>query len=282
MRICAGIVTFNPDISLLSKNIEAIIPQVEKVFLFDNGSNNFLEIKNSFLDKENIFLIANEENKGIAYALNQLCKKAYEEEFDYIVTLDQDSICDEKCVINLQSKIENDIGIVCPRIDFIYDDDFTISTKSEDGKEIEACITSGSLTLLNAWKAVNGFDEWMFIDHVDDDFCMRLRLGGYRIVRSNKAVLYQRAGEMKYRKLIFGKRLRLFGYSPFRVYYITRNTIYFIRKYWCKINKVKELTKFVYSTGRMFLFEKNRFKVLPSFVRGFCDGVRQTIIKDIS
>lgn len=279
MRICAGIVTYNPDISLLSKNIGAIIPQVEKVFLVDNGSNNYAKIENSFIEKGNISLIANEGNKGIACALNQLCKAADEEKFDYIVTLDQDSVCDEKCVSSLQTKIANDIGIVCPRIDFIYADDFTISTTSEDGKEIEACITSGSLTSLNAWKEVNGFDEWMFIDHVDDDFCMRLRLAGYHIVRSNTAVLYQKAGEMLYRKLLFGRRLRLFGYSPFRVYYITRNTIYYIRKYWNKIDKIKEIGKFTYSSGRMFLFEKNRFNVFPSFVRGISDGLKKEIIK---
>ncbi len=277
MRICAGIVTFNPDISLLSKNTEAIIPQVEKVFLVDNGSNNYAEIEKLFIEKENISLIANEGNKGIACALNQLCKAADEEKFDYIVTLDQDSVCDEKCVSSLQTKIANNIGIVCPRIDFVYDDEYTISTTSEEGKDIEACITSGSLTLLSAWKSVNGFDEWMFIDHVDDDFCMRLRLGGYRIVRNNKAVLYQRAGEMAYRRLPFGKRLRLFGYSPFRVYYITRNTIYFIRKYWNKIKKIKEIIKFTYSTVRMFLFEKNRFKVFPAFIRGVSDGFKKEV-----
>lgn len=38
--ICAGIVTYNPDIQLLKQNIQSIQPQVQSIFIYDNGSSN--------------------------------------------------------------------------------------------------------------------------------------------------------------------------------------------------------------------------------------------------
>lgn len=277
MKICAGIVSYNPDLLVIEKNLIAIYPQVDKVFLVDNGSLNIKDLERIFSEFNNIEIIRNEENKGIAFALNQLCSYAYKQKFDCIITLDQDSLCSQNFVKELIVYYNDSIGIVCPRIDFIYDDNYCVSTTSPEGQKITACITSGSLTSLLAWKKCSGFDNWMFIDHVDDDFCMRLKLAGFYIVRANKAILYQRAGEMDYRRFPFGKRIRLFGYSPFRVYYITRNTLYYIKKYRKNVNILKECVKFIYCSFRMFIFEKNRFKVIPSFIKGFRDGLLKRV-----
>ncbi len=277
MKICAGIVTYNPDILLLKKNIEAIYNQVETVFVVDNASVNIEEFAKKMEQYKRLIFLKNSNNMGIACALNQLCDAAEKDDYDFILTLDQDSICSDDCILQMQKWIKPNVGIICPRIDFVYDNSFIVSTISKNGEKISACITSGSLTSLQAWKNVKGFDEWMFIDHVDDDFCMRLRLGGFQIIRVNDAVLQQRAGNMSYLKFPFGIKLRLFCYSPLRVYYITRNTLYFIRKYWNYIPKLKEIVKFSYSTLYMFLFEKNRFKVFPSFCRGFKDGIKVRI-----
>ena len=44
-NLFAGIVTFNPDIELLRKNIEAICAQVDLVIIVDNGSRNLEDIR---------------------------------------------------------------------------------------------------------------------------------------------------------------------------------------------------------------------------------------------
>ena len=46
-------------------------------------------------------------------------------------------------------------------------------------------MTSGNLLNLKAYQAVKGFKDWMFIDCVDIDICMNLRVHGYDIVRLN-------------------------------------------------------------------------------------------------
>ena len=76
MKISAGIVLFEPDILRLKQNVEAIKTDVEHIFLVDNGSKNINEVKSIFENDSKISFILNEENLGIAKALNQLCEIA--------------------------------------------------------------------------------------------------------------------------------------------------------------------------------------------------------------
>jgi GT2 family glycosyltransferase len=69
--------------------------------------------------------------------------------------------------------------------------------KKEPAEEyVDFCITSASCTNLNAWKNVGGFDEWLFIDLVDNDFCKRIIVSGYKILRINSLVLDQEFGKI--------------------------------------------------------------------------------------
>ena len=43
--VYAGIVTYNPKIERLIENINSIYPQVDKVIVYDNGSENIEDIK---------------------------------------------------------------------------------------------------------------------------------------------------------------------------------------------------------------------------------------------
>ena len=49
---CAGIVTYNPDITRLVENINAIYNQVDNVIIVDNNSKNIAEIEQTIKAKE--------------------------------------------------------------------------------------------------------------------------------------------------------------------------------------------------------------------------------------
>mgnify|MGYP003311394843 CR=1 FL=1 len=73
MDIMAGIVLYNPEKKRLKENIDAIINQVDKIVLVDNGSDLTLDTKDFFGEaSDKVVLIRNSENKGIAKALNQI------------------------------------------------------------------------------------------------------------------------------------------------------------------------------------------------------------------
>ena len=91
-NLFAGIVTFNPDIELLRKNIEAICAQVDLVIIVDNGSRNLEDIR-PLADAHHCKLIPNAQNEGIATALNQIALAGKGDGYSWMLTLDQDSEC---------------------------------------------------------------------------------------------------------------------------------------------------------------------------------------------
>lgn len=273
--ICAGIVTYNPEKELLNDCINSILNQVNEIFIFDNGSRNTFLLNDISLLSSKIKVIYNQNNIGIAAALNVLCSHAFKKGYAWILTLDQDSICDNSMVYNLSEYIDkNNYGIIAPRVEFWADNILLTSTKYPDREvyEIDACITSGSLTSIDAWYSVGGFDEWMFIDYVDNEFCTHIRIEGYRILRVNKALMYQRAGEMNYIKFKNGKVKLVTNYSPFRNYQISRNTIYYIRKYWKYINVKHEIAILLYRFFNKLIYEKNKLKTIITTINGIKDG----------
>lgn len=279
IEVCAGVVTYNPNIEILKRNLETLSPQVKEIFVVDNGSKNVSDVESLLGRLVNARLYPNGDNLGIAQALNRLCGIAGNDGYQWILTMDQDSLCDDAMVENLVNYATDAVGIAAPRIEFRNAGvliEATGEDKGGDYEEIGACITSGSLTSIAAWKAVGGFDEWYFIDHVDNEFCTHVIQKGYKVIRVKNALLHQRAGDMKYVKL-FGKPIMLPYYSSFRNYYICRNTIYYIRKYHRVINLYREIRSFVYSQTIKLLFEKGRWKNIKSSTKGIRDGFRKKI-----
>lgn len=286
-KIAAGIVLYNPDFERLKENINSITPQIDKLVLVNNGIDN-QSIESELLhfigSNKKINLINNGCNYGVAYALNQICQWAKEQGYEWVLTLDQDSVCEKNMIemlVNSKEFTEERVGILCPTI--VFEKDGIVIAKTDkiqdpsSGSSLEACITSGSLTNIKAWDEVGGFDEWMFIDHVDNDFCRTLQNAHYRILRVSNAVLYQQAGEMKYRKTIFGKTILLPNYSEKRNYYISRNTIYFIRKHKRTISIMREILRFLYIELRKILYEKGKLGTIRSAIRGIEDGLKKKI-----
>lgn len=275
--VCASIVTYNPDLKILTEVIESLSKQVSCIIIFDNGSKNISDLS-EIIELNDIKLISSKKNLGIAKALNELFKYAISEKYEWVLTLDQDSICDENMLLELEKyKNNTEIGIVCPRVQFRTNDLLIRETKtSSKVSEIKACITSGSLTNVNSWKAVGGFDEWMFIDYVDNDFCTRLLMNNFKIIRVHDAILTQRAGEMKFKNFL-SKKILITNYSEVRNYYISRNLIYYIRKHKKNINWSRELTTFLYTQFLKLIFERNKLRNIKSFLKGIRDGFKKRI-----
>lgn len=96
--ILAGIVTFNPNIQRLHENINFAVNQVKRVVIVDNGSNNINNIEKLVDNYSNIELLKLDENKGIAYALKQIMIYAIKNKYDWVLSLDQDSVCDNNLI----------------------------------------------------------------------------------------------------------------------------------------------------------------------------------------
>lgn len=248
-RSCAGIVTYNPDLETLEKNISSLYDQVDTLVIVDNNSNNQAEIEDMFVEKNKISILKNPENYGIAKALNQIFQYAKENRYQWFLTMDQDSLCSKDLMKEYAEayKEEDNIAIYSPFI--LNNQKITLEQYSKlDLKPIEVvqeplgCITSGCLTNVQATEDVAGFDEELFIDCVDADFNLKLSLLNYKIVRVNSTYMLQAMGEAKKVKLLDwlyhitnNKKLQRLRFTPVynktRLYYISRNSRYIRYKY---------------------------------------------------
>lgn len=241
-RNCVGIVLYNPDVKRLDESLSNIVPQVEIAVLVDNASVNTKEIEEIIAHYDNVELIQNRDNLGIATALNQICTYALENHFEWVLTLDQDTICPVD-IIESMLKYTNtgSVGILCPAVDY-EGLNLNSKTSKEELTEVYACMSSGSFTNIKAWKIVGGFCDDYFIDFVDNEFCMRLRLNHYKILRVNSCVMHHQLGMTRERSFL-GVRRNVSVHDPIRFYYMTRNNLLFIWKYKSHLSIIKEYLK---------------------------------------
>ena len=266
LRICAGIVTYNPDITRLKENYSKIKKQVDLVIICDNGSKNHDEIMD-LVDEDDI-VISLQENKGIATALNRLCGYAFESGYSWIVTLDQDSVCPDEFVKRLSEHCNEGVAIVGPRI--IYEGNEQYSAEYEkDVEDIEWVITSGSLTNTKVWKSIGGFDDVLFIDKVDTDYGARANNAGYKVRRDNTVLLNHELGNMRC-VVVLGRTVYVTNHNPMRIYYQCRNTIYLGKKIGLK-RPVIETGKII---TKIILYENGKLKKLKNAFKGIYDGRR--------
>lgn len=274
IKIGAVIILFNPDIHRLNDNIEAVIGQVDKVVLVDNGSANIETVKEKYADNSRISLITNKENVGIAKALNQgvaFCQ----EDVKWVLTLDQDSVSSANLIDEFSKFLEEPrVGILTPQI---HDRHEKEQVQLRNGfKEINRCITSGALINVETWEEVGKFDETMFIDVVDFEYSYRIRQSGYRILQVDSTYLLHECGNIK-EVVFFRKRIKIFNHSPKRRYYFSRNWIYFFRKYKGEIPRMYILKQYVVLCGKILFFEHNRAKKMQAIMRGIKDGLHMNI-----
>lgn len=278
-NIAAGIITYNPNINLLKIGLGSLIKQNVSIYIADNHSENIDEIRILISDKE-IKLIENKSNLGIACALNQLMRIAEKNGYKWMITLDQDSVLSKNYIYRLEKYLDkkSNVAIYCP---VIYDRNRNVIDKvSRTGMkvgnfgitEIDKCITSGAVTNISIWKAIGGFDNRLFIDGVDFEYCQRAKRNGFKIYQISELILKHSIGNGKILKLgVF--KIELHNHSAFRKYYIARNKIYcdYLNNYKFCVTSFLSILKIVFET---LLFEENKFKKINSLFKGIIDGIR--------
>lgn len=271
MNVVAGIVTYNPDIEILRKCIKSTWNQVEKIFIIDNASDNQFIISTLTQEYHNVELIINEENLGIAKALNQIVRAAIKENYDWVLLLDQDTVLSDKYIQNMMGYQHlTEIAIITPKITdrdnlLGYDESY------ESEEYVSRCITSGSVNRVSSWKLVNGFDENMFIDGVDHDYCFRIINSGYKILKTNKVEIEHKIGNSQEFNF-FGAKIRYLNHNPIRKYYILKNIFYFDKK-----NRSIGLSTWLRAIKQYLLvlaFEKNKLEKFSYMSKGVRDGIK--------
>lgn len=272
MKILAGIVTYNPDITRLRENIEAISGQVDEVAIFDNGSNNSFEIK-ELQNEYDISIIFSKQNTGIAFALNKLAEYSLNKNYEWLLTLDGDSVVYPNLVLNYKKYVElPNIGqLSCKRKD--RNINANIETKNKGPKKVKYAITSASLIKLEALKECGGFDNQLFIDWVDNEICCALRKAGYETYEMDYIGLLQEMGHAKKVRFL-NKTFYRPNYSPIRYYYNARNSVFVSRLYPNEESTLSIIFNQLKVIVLNFLYEKEKKEKFKAILNGLFDGMK--------
>lgn len=229
MKIAGIVILYHPD-EKVSQNITTYSSSVDKLFLIDNTEKN--NFSPEILD-EKIEYIADRNNKGIAKRLNEVGKLAHLSGFNWLLTMDQDSAFtgnNLKRFLNCFKSYPGKENVSMFGINYSG----KAGTIQDDCGPSESLdlITSGSLVNLKIWREMGGFDEQLFIDEVDFEYCLRSRQHGYKTIQFNSIYLNHCLGEVVVgRSLRNGKLTSRTIHSPIRMYYLTRNFLYIQKKY---------------------------------------------------
>lgn len=181
---------------------------------------------------ERVDLLRLPANHGIAAALNHGITAAFQHDADSVITFDQDSTPEPDHVTRLARHAANTacLGVIGPAL---IEARHTLDPTADGVMDVEDLIQSGMLIPRRTWEVVGPFDEGLFIDFVDIDFCRRVHRAGLRVLIDPTLPMQHRLGDPHGRQLppLAGRRPRSSHHGPDRRYYINRNLIHMVRRY---------------------------------------------------
>ena len=263
-RVTSITVAFNPNPERLAKQIHALRGEVDEMVIVDNRSEIPVEALPQ-LSGLAVHWIRLPENRGIAGGFNVGIARARENGADFVLLLDDDSVPAPGMVAALVAAHERSsraegadaIAAVGPRVQDSRDPrdypfirmGWTHNRHVRCGAspdEVIACdflISSGSLVRMSALSTVGEFDETLFIDSVDLEWCCRARARGLALYGVCGAMLDHQLGDRRYPVT---SAFELVVHSPERIYYMTRNRFLLYRRPYMPLKwKLKDLLRWL-------------------------------------
>ena len=287
--ICGVVVTYQPD-EHVPGNLRRMLAECGRLLVVDNGSSP--DGRERLRAVAGVELMALKHNVGIAAALNVGARRAIAEGRRWIVTFDQDSSPRGGMVAALRAAAARapHAAIVAPciiepiagappyrwvrrhpRSRWWFQ---RVACKGVD-LDVTMAVSSGSLVELETWRRLGGFDEGLFIDYVDVDYCLRVQRAGLGVVVAAGAGLDHRLGARE-AGVVLGHAFRPTHHAAFRHYYMARNRVWTWRRHACAMPHwaVFDLCFAGYNALRVLGLERDRWQKMKAIALGTWDGLR--------
>lgn len=266
--LLAGVVVlYHPDEEVFD-NIKRYRKALDILFVLDNTEEPSEYTAQFFSTFSNVQYIAFHQNMGLSYALNYALKAA--SKYTYLLTMDQDSYFSEEMLAKYKlyiTQCENDPFFSNIAMYSVHYSGLKVKS-NENKKYVISAITSGSVLNVRIAKTLGGFDENLFIDEVDDEFCYRAKDAGYKVLFFGDIELIHHLGNPR-QYSFFKYQFTVLNHGPIRKYYIVRNRLYVAKKFpWIKRYYMKLILKMLI---KIILFEKNKGKKIKYIMRGIED-----------
>lgn len=287
VKVGAIIILYNPDMHVLVEGLRVLEGSVDVVCLVDNSSVDNASFFDAF---ERVQYIPLMKNCGIAAAQNVGLRRLAQLGAEYVVFSDQDSLARSCTVERLLAAYEllatagNKVGGVGTRAINVETGE-PYKSKSKEYGSVELGGNGGgmvvtrcsyirssiSLMRLSTFMEIGGYDESLFIDGVDNEWCWRAAISGYGFYIVENAAISHHLGEGD--RKIAARSVAIS--SAFRIFFQYRNYIWLCRRsyvpHWWKCRHL-----FKYAAKMLYypLFVKPRWEYSKRIALGIYEGLK--------
>jgi rhamnosyltransferase len=301
-KIVAVTVTYNIEASF-QEALESYLGQVEQVIIVDNSTQRVSRERLIHMAQdwgERVNLIRNDQNLGLARAQNMGITVALEQDADWILMMDDDSLAGPEMVVRLiqamtRYRLSPKTRILVPRYQeqavkrkakYVTSPDgrfrlprFAIEDFSRQPvvENLFIAISSGSLIQASLFREIGMIRESFNIDYLDVDFCLRAIAHGDRIAAVGDALLQHHLGAQTEHRLL-GWRFWAWNHPPKRRFTIYRNRTRLWREYLFRFPGfiLYDMLASLQDLFRILAFERHRSKKLAAALKGAWRGLLGT------
>lgn len=283
-KICAVVVTFNPDSAHFARLQADLISEGLSYVVVDNASDSAPEVVDAEL------VLTNKVNKGLGAALNAGIDAVKILGYQNALLLDQDSRLGAGFLQGMRLALDealllgSDVSAIGPmlqhpdtgkiqpfkRVNCLFRRHSQRVQGTQGLYWVDFLITSGSLLPLKAFDDIGPMREDYFIDNIDLEWCFRARAKGYQAYGTDYCVLLHRIGEVNSNWLATHGLITT--HNPQRSYYSTRNRLHLYRQAYAGwLWKCRDFPRFLLKTGFLLTFSKKRVEYLKNTIAGLRD-----------
>ena len=274
IRIGAVVVLYDPQKSELH-NILDYVHAVDVTIIMDNSPRRYdNELSSLFeIDGEHVRYHHYPNNIGLCKAMNIGIRELAASGCEWALVMNPDSSFKTNILDvykdYLQAHDSSKIAILGP----VYDYDRKPARPYNSAKSVKRIMMSGSLINIGIFEDLGGYEERLFVDGLDYDYCLHAKECGYEIIECGQAVLNHKPASTR-QLCLFGKSIFKYGIaSPQRCRYSARANIWIFRKYhdtyalfgWCYL-----------AMKILFLFPSKR-EYIKSYSQGTKEGMKMPV-----
>ena len=244
--VCAVVVTYHPDATLLAAQLDALQAQADRIVVVDNATPGD-SVRGLCVSHPQVELLSLTENLGLAAALNAGITRARETPgMTHVLLMDQDSVPEPGMVAALTAALDRQSqhtrvaavgtrfldpreGVDAPFVRIRFPVNRQLHCNGAcDELACDFLITSGSLIPLKVLDQVGDMDERLFIDNVDLEWCFRATSKGYALFGVCGARMLHHHGATRHR--VPGVPRGVVVHTPRRLFYMMRNRVLLYRR----------------------------------------------------
>lgn len=267
MKILCTIILFKPNIDKVKSLLKEMSVYVSDFFLWDNtpggcGLRYIMDYPIRSSQKGG--------NIGLSKSYNEALKYARTYGFDYLMTMDQDSLW-----VNLDSymnQISNHERI--KQFKTLYFASTTAGNATTFSAIYSGGINSGAIIPISFLNEIGGYNTDFFVDAIDDWLILEATKHEMKCYLVGNCHIVQKFGEGA-EGHFWGKKFRILNYSPMRLYGVMRNYFILWHRYSPPKNLKIKIIKGFFLTWfvKILLGEDNKKKKLSALLAGVYDGL---------